>query len=147
MLKQLLWILSKLFSGANVLERDPDLSHIVTLDELVGIIKGKLPNAQVNYSDNTYALCTYDDIAWMLLNDQTDKMEYESEELDCDDFSYRLLGQFSVPKWSHLAFGIIWSDTHAFNFFVTEDKKVLFVEPQTDAITEDFKGRVRFMVL
>lgn len=52
----------------------------------------------------------------------------------CDDFSFRLMGQFSTPKMADLAFGIAISQTHAYNIFVDSSEKIYIIEPQTDNI-------------
>jgi len=44
------------------------------------------------------------------------------------------MGQFSVPGWSDLAFGIVWTDIHALNIMVGTDKQIYFLEPQLDKI-------------
>ena len=58
-------------------------------------------------------------------------MGYVTEERDCDDFSYRLMGQLSVPDWSGIAFGIVWTNLHALNCMIDENGKFWFIEPQT----------------
>jgi|GEM_PF-5567909 len=66
------------------------------------------------------------------------KRTYVPEEHDCDDFSYELMGD--VSKWDPaLAFGIIWGITpsgnsHVWNWCVGLDKKIWFIEPQTDKV-------------
>ena len=57
----------------------------------------------------------------------------------------------SIPGWSDLAFGIIWTDKHALNCFVDENKKFWLVEPQNDKIMEDFEpwmgSQPRFVIM
>jgi len=92
------------------------------------------PDAQIFLSDKSYLLCSEEDVARFLAQDKTNKLEYEPDALDCDDFSYHLLGQFSVPGWSDLAFGIVWTDKHALNCMVMEDGTFWLVEPQADTL-------------
>lgn len=54
----------------------------------------------------------------------------------CDDFSYRLMGQFSIRGWSDLCFGIVWTYYHALNCVVAENGEVYFIEPQSDELLE-----------
>lgn len=115
----------------------PTSTKRISISELGMLIRGKYPECKMYLSDRRYRLCSYDDIALFLAQDETNKMGYIPEKRDCDDFSYRLMGQFSIPEWSDLCFGIIWTYTHAFNCFVTEDKELLFVEPQNDIISKD----------
>jgi len=99
----------------------------------------EFPGADIFLSDRNFKLCAYDDIAWFLAQDQTNKLEYVAEKYDCDDFAYRLMGQFSVPGWSDLAFGLVWTEKHAMNIIVAEDKKIFFIEPQSDKLEKELK--------
>jgi len=114
---------------------------------LYKLLRDKFPDAELYLSDKDYLLCSYDDIALFLAQDNTNKMGYIKEILDCDDFSYRLMGQFSIPGWSDLAFGIVWSNVHALNICVTEDLEVLFVEPQSDELKDSQQGLIRFIIM
>ena len=127
----------------------PTSTERIPVDELNTLIKGRFIDCQLYLSDLNYLLCSYDDIALFLAQDETNKMTYISEKRDCDDFAYRLMGQFSIPEWSDLCLGIIWTTNHAFNVFITEDKEILFIEPQSDTITPDVIGGadVRMMVI
>jgi hypothetical protein len=88
--------------------------------------------------DQEYKLPTVDNVKKLLAMDETDKTEYLSEFHDCDDFSFRLMGQISVPGWSSTAFGILFITTpqggHAVNCFVDDKEQVWIVEPQNDKI-------------
>ena len=125
----------------------PTSTRKASFTEVFQLIAERFPDCPIYLSDNEYLLCSYDDIALFLAQDQTNKMEYQSEVYDCDNFSYRLMGQFSIPGWSALAFGIVWSANHAFNVFISEDKKLLFVEPQDDSISENMEGDLRFIIM
>ena len=125
----------------------PTSTKRITLEELYALLKDKFPTAEIYLSDRDYLLCHYDDIALFLAQDETNKMTYIAEERDCDDFSYRLMGQFSIPDWSDLCFGIIWSTTHAENVAITEDMKVVFVEPQNDQLSDTISGDIRFIMI
>jgi len=91
-------------------------------------------------SDDSYKLVDYDHLRAFLEDNDVSNREYIPEKHDCDDFSFILMGD--VTRWdADLAFGIIWGITpegtgHAFNWFIDTDKKVWFVEPQTDEIFE-----------
>ena len=103
-------------------------------------------------SDVWYWLCSEADIETFLAQDDTNKavaylpygtppgMTYVSEERDCDDFSYRLMGQLSIPEWSGIAFGIVWTDKHALNCFIDETGKFWFVEPQTGKLQDKLEA-------
>jgi len=118
----------------------------IARDEARGLFKARYPDAQIFLSDNDYVLCHPDDIALFLAQDQTNKMGYVPEERDCDDFALRLAGQFSIPEWSGLCFGIMWTSTHALCFYLAEDKTLWNVEPQTDGVSPSIDGAVFLMV-
>jgi len=110
-----------------------------------------VPDDRIFLSDFEYLLCDLDDIDTLLAQDATNKAEYIREKHDCDDFSYRLMGQFSVMPWSQLAFGIVWTDKHALNCLIDDDAQFWFVEPQTDKLTrklEDWQGtKIRVVMM
>ena len=107
--------------------------HCTTLKH---VLMDRFPHADIFLSDTVYRLCDTADMEEFLAEDRTDVYKYRKESYDCDDFAYRLMGQLSVPGWADLAFGIVWTDQHALNVFVDEDKEVWFIEPQSDAIFE-----------
>jgi len=145
--------LRKIFAGT-VVEPEtilPTSTKRATLERVAEIVHAEFPGCPLFLSDNEYLLCSSDDIALFLAQDATNKMGYVVEERDCDDFSYRLMGQFSIPGWSALALGIIWTEVHALNCFITEDEELLLVEPQTDEIQDNLKSwqgsSVRFVMV
>lgn len=89
-------------------------------------------------SDPNYKLVDVGMLQKFLKRNKIDKREYKHPEHDCDDFSYILFGD--VTRWdSDLAFGIAWVvregyDYHALNVLIGTDKRVYFVEPQTDEV-------------
>lgn len=85
-------------------------------------------------SDKRYYLPSVEDVQTFLALDDTDKEKYVTQFFDCDDFSFRLMGQIHVKPWASLAFGIAWSRVHAFNVFIGKDEQFYVVEPQNDKI-------------
>lgn len=53
---------------------------------------------------------------------------------DCDNFSFALMGYWSEGLKS-FAFGMAWTDAHAFNFMIDDKKRVWVVEPQSNSWT------------
>jgi|TARA_Y100000310_G_scaffold23392_1_gene22375 hypothetical protein len=125
---------------------DPQSTIEIELAELHTLLTSTAPDANIILADNWKYLCSYEDVALFLAQDQTNKVEYISEEFDCDDFSFRLKGQFSIPGWAALALGICWTNNHALNCFVDEDKKLWFIEPQNDTIT-DVLENIRLIIM
>ena len=124
----------------------------INMEELWQLLYQRFPQMGALYlSDKVYRLCSLQDIREFLHQDATNHYLYEAENLDCDDFSYRLMGQFSVPRWSDLAFGIVWTNLHALNIMVGVDKQVYFIEPQTDELLLELKDwmgtTIRFIIM
>jgi len=124
----------------------PQSTEIIELADLHTLLMAAAPGATIHMADKWKYLCNYDDVALFLAQDQTNKAEYVAEEHDCDDFSFRLKGQFSIPGWSGLALGICWTDNHALNCFVDEAEKLMFIEPQNDTIT-DVLPNIRMIIM
>lgn len=114
----------------------------IKFEELYGILKNQLGiDSRIYLADSIYNLTSVDKLKEILIGDDTDNYVYRNEYFDCDDFSFRLMGQLSTPEYSDLAFGILWvgskgNSGHALNIFVDEHKDVYIVEPQTDEIWE-----------
>ncbi len=130
----------------------PKSSIVVSGGVVTDIIRARFPDCKLFISDmNDYKLVSDEDMAWFLAQDQTNKMGYVPEVRDCDDFSYRLMGQVSVPGWSDLAFGIVWTDAHALNCVILETKEFFFIEPQTDELQKELKSwqgtNIRFIMI
>lgn len=120
----------------------------ISYEDLFSLIKRKYPDSFLYLSDKEYLLCDYDDIALFLAQDESNKETYVENEYDCDDFSYRLMGQFSIPGWSSLCFGIVWTMTHSMNCFIDVTGKFWFIEPQTDELMKTTDtGNVRLIVI
>jgi len=101
--------------------------------DLRDVLRSALGNEGDMYiADHNFWLCELDDIERFLDWDETNHHSYEAEVYDCDDFAKRLWGQFAVPGWSHFAFGLVWTNTHAMNILVDTNRDVWLVEPQTD---------------
>ncbi len=87
--------------------------------------------------DGKYRVPTLENVSKFLKEDKTNLYKYVPEEMDCDDFAFRLMGQISYPGWSDIAFGIAVSEVHAYNCVIAEDKgkmKVFLIEPQSDKV-------------
>jgi hypothetical protein len=106
------------------------LDYVSVAEKLISAF----PRAKLYLSDNDYYTCPKETIATFLSEDPTNLEQYTSELFDCDDFSFRLMGQFHVKPYASLAFGIAWSEVHAYNVFIDSTGQVYLVEPQTDQI-------------
>jgi len=127
----------------------------ISFQDLYTTLRTLFPNASINLGENYRFLCSYDDIAVFLAQDQTNKMDYIGDangisSYDCNVFANRLLGQFSVPGWADLTFGKVWlsQPAHALNCMLAQDDKFFYIEPQTDELLDYASyeaGSVRFI--
>jgi hypothetical protein len=114
----------------------PTPSETVTGSEVERIIMGRFPDVHLYLSDTVYRTCSKGELEVILADDTTNQMVYEAEKTDCDDFAYRLMGNMSIPPYSDLAIGIVWTAGHALNCFIDSNSQLWFIEPQTDKIFE-----------
>ncbi len=132
-------------------EPKPEIQKQVDGAYIFNILNAVKPSATHIYlSDNLYWLCSEADIKTFLAMDATNKDQFVVDAHDCDDFSYRLMGQLSVPDWSGIAFGIAWTNLHALNCFISEAGKFYFIEPQNDHLQEkleDWQGSEILFIL
>ena len=137
MLGSLFCAIGKALGGCeyNTPELKPATRKQVDNNYIFNILNTLVPSpSHIYLSDNQYWLCSDADIEHFLSIDATNKDQYVAEELDCDDFSYRLMGQLSVPWWSGIAFGIVWTEKHALNCLIDTNGEFWFIEPQMDKL-------------
>lgn len=130
----------------------PSSTRTISGTELMAIIRKRFPDeGKIYLSDKEYKLCHVDDIRKFCAQDDTNRQKYQAESFDCDDFAYRLMGQFSIPDWGDLAFGICWTEKHSLNCFIDEDKMLWFLEPQSDVIESNLASwqgsHLRFIIM
>ena len=58
-------------------------------------------------------------------------IQYVAETMDCDDFAAMLYGKFA---------GLIWTNAHAFNWFIDEIDTLWYIEPQTKKLSQTIEG-------
>lgn len=112
----------------------PDHWERVDWTDILDMLLEVYPFAKIYLSDRYYYLPSLEDIFDFLDGDETDKEHYVSEFHDCDDFSFRLMGQFHIKPWSAIAIAIVWSGVHAYNLVVVTQEGVFLIEPQTDEV-------------
>jgi len=129
--------LRKLFCKAETKEvtplPKPTSTREISQVEIVNIFRARFPKGELYLSDSKgYKLCNLDDINIFLEADQTDKLIYKAQAFDCDDFANRLFGQFSIPDWSDLTIGKMWTDKHACLMLIDQNEDLWILEPQND---------------
>jgi hypothetical protein len=115
--------------------------------------KFNLDNSKIFVGDRDYLAYSLETLKEFLQADLSNKIKYQSEKLDCDDFARILQGRErewfgrTTVEGCGSTFGCIWGDLrpteeseepyyHAMNFFIDSDKKVWMVEPQSDKLRE-----------
>jgi len=133
------WLAFILFSIGALLISKPKTTEKVKAEEIEKRIKERLKDNSIIFllMDEWYRLPTLESVKEFLRKDKTDLMKYKPTILDCDDFALRLLGNFQIPGWSDIAFGLLIGrhrqGPHAANILLTKDE-IFYVEPQTDRI-------------
>jgi len=107
------------------------------------------PDADIFLADSRFKLADIPSLSQFLAWNQIDKKQYKKTIYDCDDFAETLKGD--VRHWdSHLAFGTAWihqkDGNHALNITVTKNRKLVFVEPQTDKMSEVSGRQIYYVV-
>lgn len=127
---------------------------VVTAEWIESTLLNHLKHKVSNYptpriADNDYYLPTQDELAFLLKQSHLDRLEWQKERFDCDDFAYALKGEISIHGFkanklvAGFAVGIIWGNfdwadsiPHAVNWFIDSSGKLFFIEPQHDDIYE-----------
>ncbi len=63
--------------------------------------------------------------------EEVSAIPYVAETHDCDDFAAELYGKFA---------GLIWTNAHAFNWFIDETDTFWYIEPQTKKLSQVIEG-------
>ena len=94
--------------------------------------------AEIYLPDAKMKVYNKEDVKKFLSLDEIDRILYVAEEMDCDDFAAELFSKFA---------GIVWTNTHAFNWFISENEELFFVEPQNDKISQTLESwDIRFFL-
>jgi hypothetical protein len=117
----------------------PLLKDDITHGEVLTILRSEFgEKCGIYLSDINYRTCDIKEIERFMKLDDTDKYKYVPCFFDCDNYSFRLMGNLSVPGWSDLTFGIFWCGTpnggHALNCFVDVERTVWIIEPQNNTV-------------
>jgi hypothetical protein len=108
----------------------------ITAAEIITVLSQKFPTAMIDPSDMVQSACDIEDINTFLEQDQTNRIKYVTEKFDCDNFSFRLKGQFSIPGWATLSIGLVRTDLHMLSGFLDNNLQWWFIEPQTDGLSD-----------
>lgn len=84
-----------------------------------------------------------------LVFDETDNKDWKKDIWDCDNFALQFAAaaqRYFAPRGLNAAVGIIWTNKHAFNWYLNPNMEVHYIEPQTDTKTF-LTGRVKLVML
>jgi hypothetical protein len=121
---------NKLYTLSSVIDpTQPSSLGTISYNEVNNILNNM--QSAVYISDNFFQTTTMDIARVYSAKSKVWAEKWTAENHDCDNFSFALNGYWSEGLYS-FAFGIAWSDNHAFNFFIDNNKQLWIVEPQTN---------------
>ena len=133
----------------------PDNGVYIPVAEAKEIIKTKFGMIHPPHlADSLYYCPSAAYVESLLEKDLTDRKTYADESFDCDDFAWMLKAAFCEDAYRNgqrraaHAMGIIWGEfphPHAINWVITDDKRLLLIEPQTDKWVQYQGGKVYMM--
>ena len=85
--------------------------------------------------DRKYNLTDLKNLNKFLFKYLTDAKSYEEETYDCDDFAIKLWAKFK-SFYPNYALGLALSNSHVFNIFIDDKKKIWVIEPQNDQVMD-----------
>ena len=130
-------ILKKLFEGEDVSYEPKKLGEIGIV-ELRNLITPFC--SDVYLSDKNYSLTSVEEAKRFSISTKVECRKWLKEEHDCDEFSFALMGYWN-DGLKQFCFGIAWSNVHAFNIMVDNEKQIWIIEPQSNKFIkiEDIK--------
>lgn len=102
----------------------------------------------VELSDLSLSLTSVDEAKKAVASMNVANETYVSEQHDCENFSFALLGYFSETLIS-FAFGTARSKPHRFNVMIDDKKQLWVCEPQTNQwwLYKDIKKNTSYVVI
>lgn len=110
--------------------QSPHQIDTVNMQETKQLLKNLCDVNHIYLSDWSYGL-TSPALAKKFCRQTQVQYKSYSKQYDCDNFSFALHAYWN-EQLANFAFGIAWSDTHAFNFMIDHNKKIWIVEPQSN---------------
>jgi hypothetical protein len=122
----------------------PKITGTISYNEVFTILNNAGAK-DIRISDMNFSTCSMEEAQVFVAKAQIQYEKYVAETHDCDNFSAELWGYWNDSLQS-FPFGIVWSKTHAFNFFIDDKKKLWIVEPQQGRFysIEDLKNNVNY---
>jgi len=107
------------------------ISGKISGNDLYLLLSARFGEASIYIPDLTFNLASVNEVSKIIEWSKSKYQKFIAEDFDCDDFAWLLMGAVSIYPWSSLPFGTIWTNAHAMNIFIDDQKHIWFVEPQT----------------
>lgn len=123
-------------TGSEVLSLMKDAGWFNWFDDPINLI-----------SDREFQLLPESEYQQIIEQDKTDEQEWVADIGDCDNFAFELRSAFGRRG---AACGVIhvqpdgWDTPHALFFYITDQRELRVIEPQTDTI---FEGRFKLIAV
>jgi hypothetical protein len=118
--------------------KTPLLSNVTVTAQNIEILVATNTKAKFIFvSDNQLTTISEERLKQLLKVNFTKFIQYHAEFFDCDDYTAILNGEMKLIC-PNIAFGIAWTETHAFNVAILDNKEVVFIEPQTNRIIHSY---------
>lgn len=120
--------------------KNETISHTEKIEEsLYSIIKEtfKSSDDSIHISDEYYNRIGDDEMVTFLKEDNTNLIVGKDEIFDCDDYTLHLMSaarMYFAEENKNAAFGLIWTNDHAANFYVNLTYVVHVFDPQTEEV-------------
>ena len=99
----------------------------------IGELRKKLGKGNWYLTDGKFKLTNLKQMMDWLIQDKENLTEYKDEINDCDNFAIQLAGRLN-KAFPNFVVGYAQSSSHAFNIFMDENKKIWFIEPQSNTV-------------
>jgi len=117
----------------------------IDINEASSIMLDKLEemgvDAEIYLPDKNFKVYRKSDVIKSQSLHEISAIRFVAESHDCDDFAAKLYG-----KWA----GLVWTNKHAMNWFISDEGKFYFVEPQNKNISETLDAwqgdDIRFLI-
>ena len=154
MIKQILEIFNRKFFGETI---ENLISKRAELDQMIIDLRAQLkqkseiespkPTGKLSYNetrsilnqlgvmnvylaDTQYSTCPKNNALLFQQKIGVNLKRYIAEDHDCDVFSFESMGYWNKDDYQY-AYFIVWSNTHAFNLFIDDEKNIWIIEPQS----------------
>ena len=143
MLNEKIDLLKKAMKGEDISYEPEKLGEIKIL-ELRNLLYPYCKD--IHLSDTIYGLTSVEEAKRFSIATKIECRKWLREQHDCDEFSFALMGYWN-DGLKQFAFGIAWSDLHAFNIMVDDKKQVWIIEPQENKFIkiEDAKSPYKLL--